>query len=92
MIFNGCLPHKEREKRYIYLLMEVYNAISKTGVKKIKPESDKKNGDQLIENTRLEYQAKQYQQNLDCDALRDKLTAFINKKISRKKIKERWKY
>lgn len=56
---------KERE-------MEVHNAISKTGVIKIKPESDKKNVDQLIENTGLEYHAKQYQQNLDCDALREK--------------------
>lgn len=33
---------KRERKWYIYLLMEVHNAISKTGVIKIKPEFDKK--------------------------------------------------
>lgn len=77
---------KRERKWYIYLLMEVHNAISKTGVIKIKPEFDKKkNVDQLTENTGLDYHAKQYQQNLDRDALQDKWPAFINKKNCKEK-------
>lgn len=43
-MLNGCLHLKRETRRYIYILMEVHNAISKMVFGKIKPESDKKFG------------------------------------------------